>query len=101
MRFFTSGMWGIGNYFALNAQYCNLELFHKTQTGERQLLFVNVLIGEHIELNPDSSLRMPPLKDGEGSERYDSVKGVAPGSEIFMTYENGRAYPEYLVTYKC
>jgi hypothetical protein len=31
--------------------------------------------------------------------RYDSVCGVTGGSRVFIVYENGRAYPEYLVTY--
>jgi hypothetical protein len=27
------------------------------------------------------------------------VKGFTGNSEVYMTYINGRAYPEYLITY--
>ena len=32
--------------------------------------------------------------------RYDTVTGETGGSKVYVVYENGRAYPEYLVTYK-
>ena len=46
----------------------------------------------------DRSLKMFPDKPGGG--RYDTVTGVTNGSKVYIVYENGRALPEYLVTYK-
>ena len=34
------------------------------------------------------------------NERYDTVSGQTGGSKVYMIYENGRAYPEYLITYR-
>jgi hypothetical protein len=31
--------------------------------------------------------------------RYDTVTGETQGSKVYIVYENGRAYPEYLVRY--
>jgi hypothetical protein len=36
------------------------------------------------------------IKPADG---YDSVSGETGNSIVYMVYENGRAYPEYLVTY--
>jgi hypothetical protein len=45
----------------------------------------------------DDSLVKPPDKPSGG--RYDTVSGDTNGSKVYIVYENGRAYPEYLVTY--
>jgi len=52
-----------------------------------------VIIGRCKRIMPnDPKLIKPP--DG-----FDSVTGETYGSEVYITYENGRAYPEYLITY--
>ena len=79
-----------------------------------------------MQLPPTSSLRVPPIKPGFATERYDSVGGVTGGSQVYIcmlalmqlpwidlilmislpylylcvVYGDGRAYPKYLVTYK-
>ena len=53
-----------------------------------------------IHLAPDRSLRHPPPKsEGQAGRRYDTVSGHTIGCKVYVVYENGRAYPEYLVTY--
>lgn len=52
----------------------------------------------------DKTLIKPPPKDKAHEslgfvQDYDSVSGETSGSKVFMIYENGRAYPEYLITY--
>ena len=47
----------------------------------------------------DSSLKVCPDKPAGGG-RYDTVTGTTNGSKVYIVYENGRAYPEYLVTYR-
>jgi hypothetical protein len=65
-----------------------------------QMFMALVLVGETCE-NPHNpnQLRIPPLKNGSQSERYDSVTG-ASGSQIIV-YDNRRAYPGFLITYSC
>jgi hypothetical protein len=62
------------------------------------MFYTNVIIGDTKEMNPDSTLRMPPFIEGT-NKLHDSVKGFTGNSEVYMIYINGRAYPEYLITY--
>ena len=43
---------------------------------------------------------MPPPKENDPNDLYDSVSGVTGGSNVFIIYENQKAYPAYLVTFK-
>ena len=49
-------------------------------------------------MSRNSNLRIPPSIPGD-NRRYDTVTGDTRGSKVYIVYENGRAYPEYLVTY--
>jgi hypothetical protein len=50
---------------------------------------------------------MPPIIPETASKglidfaqvRYDSVSGTTGGSKVYIVYEKGRAYPNYLITY--
>ena len=101
------GLWGWGIYFAAKASYSNQYAYmgrqkppstlshQKKQT--KSLILANLVVGDAVFLKPDLTLRCcPQKKNGRG--RYDTVTGVS-GSKIYVVYENGRAYPEYLVTY--
>ena len=60
---------------------------------------VKLLVGAHKHIMPnDNTLKHPPLMPGGGA-RYDTVTGDTNGSKVYVVYENGRAYPEYLVTF--
>ena len=104
MRFCEQGMWGRGNYFAVNASYSNK--YAHIEGGVRQMLMAYVLTGRTYECNPDSSLTKPPFREGQGTQdngavqrRYDSVCGYTDGSMVYITYDNDKAYPAYLITY--
>jgi len=104
MRFSSGGMWGVAIYFAQNASYSN-SYRYTTPDNQYQMFFARVLVGDCIHIMPnDSSLKKPPSKQtvsGLGfTENYDSVSGETGGSKVYMIYENGRAYPEYLITYQ-
>jgi hypothetical protein len=97
-------MWGIANYFAKNASYSNGYCYQGS--GNKQMFLARVLVGENIHIYPnDATLRKPPLKPSSSNsslgfnEEYDSVSGETGNSVVYMIYENGRAYPEYLITY--
>jgi hypothetical protein len=72
MRFCTSGMWGIANYFAVNASY-SVGYAHTNKEGDKQMFYADVIIGDTKVTNPDANLRMPPFIEGQTSKRYDSV----------------------------
>ena len=46
----------------------------------------------------DNKLKIPPKIEGS-EERYDSVNGFSASSRIFIVYDNGKSYPEYLIKY--
>ena len=128
MRMSNDGLWGQANYFAVNSSYSDQYAFVSGSTKE--MFLVKVLTGDSYECNPDSSLRLPPKKPVsqaspkttvtssrgttvtgednawvEGSlrfevQRYDTVTGTTGGSRVYMTYDNEKSYPAYLIRYK-
>jgi hypothetical protein len=68
------------------------------------MFLTRVLIGMAYDCASDRSIRKPPQRvaaaNGVPSMDYDSVSGQTGGSKVFIIYENCRAYPEYLVTFK-
>ena len=103
MRFSQAGIWGNGNYFAVNASY-SVNYSHPVSGGLRQMFLVRVVIGEAHDCPPNGSLRLPPEKPKTSSlfsvERYDSVTGNTGGSRVYIIYDNLKAYPLYLITFK-
>mmetsp|Transcript_18057 Transcript_18057/g.25788 ORF Transcript_18057/g.25788 Transcript_18057/m.25788 type:complete len:298 (+) Transcript_18057:227-1120(+) len=98
MQYSRQGMWGRGIYFAECAEYSNRYAYINND-GSRTMILAELLSGEEIELDPDKNLIHCPPKPA-GNMRYDTVTGKSNGSKIYTVYENGRAYPRYLVTYK-
>ena len=116
MRYSDRGLWGQANYFAENAGYSH-HYAHTTAAG-RQMFLVKVLTGESASIPQDRNLRMPPDRKPSsvsfissflgasanevqfGTMKYDSVCGVTGGSTVYMTYDNLKAYPAYLITYR-
>ena len=101
MRFGRAGMWGNGNYFAVKASYSD-KYAYCLSDGTQQVFLAKVLTGRSIDLDPNSSLRMPPIiKSGvKGNMRYDTVTGHTHGSQVYIAYSNDKAYPFYLISYK-
>jgi O-acetyl-ADP-ribose deacetylase (regulator of RNase III) len=96
--------WGYGNYFAVNSSYSH-NYAHHLSDGSKQMFLAEVLVGDPYLAGSkqDSSFRVPPLKptqNGDTAIRYDSVEGFTAGSTVYILYENGRAYPAYLITYQ-
>ena len=102
MRFCDSGMWGKANYFAVNANYSH-NYAHTNAYGRREMFLVKVITGDSYCSPPNRVLRMPPLKDNTqmslSQVRYDTVNGITGGSQVFMSYDNQKAYPAYLIRY--
>ena len=52
-------------------------------------MLTKLLVGDAVELKPDSELRFPPTVAGENGRRYDTVTGTTNGSKVYVVYENG------------
>lgn len=102
-RFCSTGMWGRGNYFAVNSSYSN-SYAHRV-SGARKMFAAWVLTGNSIHLPSDGRLTKPPFMATPGNSttaiqhRYDSVSGTTGGTRVYITYDNDHAYPAYLITY--
>ncbi|CAF3966394.1 unnamed protein product [Rotaria sordida] len=99
MRFCTSGMWGIGTYFAKNASYSCSRYAYQLPNGKQQVFLAQVLTGDVYHCNSDKSLRLPPKSKTVSGLRYNSVSGDTQGSRVYIVYENRVAYPTYLITF--
>ena len=97
MRLSNEGMWGKGIYFAENASYSND--YRSKNKNYYQMIVAEVILGDYIELISDSKIKRPPPKYKDKGIKYDSIKGFTNGSNIFIIYENNRAYPFYLISY--
>ncbi|TNV86648.1 hypothetical protein FGO68_gene9886 [Halteria grandinella] len=95
----NDGMWGRANYFAVNSEYSNAYAFRVPGLQTRQMFMASVIVGKYAKLNPDRTLKEPPVNASTG-KRYDSVQGNTGGSDVYMVYSNKKAYPSYLITYK-
>ena len=88
-------------YFVLNASYSDKFAF-KPAAGQKSMMLCKLLAGDCIEMagntQESKNLKFPPSNQSTG-RRYDTVTGTTQRSKVFIVYENGRAYPEYLVTY--
>jgi WWE domain len=74
---------------------------------EREMFLTKLLVGNEININRDEShskeaecraLTVPPVNPVTGL-KYNTVTGSTGGSQVWIVYENGRAYPDYLVRY--
>ena len=104
MRFSRQGLWGRGNYFAVNASYSDTYAYSVHGTDKKKLLVAFVLTGLSYYSDQDSSLTMPPYRSEQDDpsgirRRYHSVNGVTGGSTVYITYDNNLAYPAYVITY--
>ena len=104
--FSQQGMWGKGNYFAVNASYANSYAHSVSGANMKKLLVAFVLTGLSYCCNPDSSLTRPPYRDRSEQDdptsirrRYHTVNGVIGGTTVYITYDNTLAYPAYVITY--
>jgi len=117
MQLSQQGQWGRGIYFSERSGYSDPYAFKPltehidTPQQDRELFLVKLLVGEAIFLDRRSSevmqaacnnLLAPPDNPDRPGLKFDTVKGVIEDeydTKVYVVYENGRAYPEYLVRY--
>ncbi len=112
MQCSRQGLWGRGLYFATKSSYSDSYSYtpdeEETQHGdEREMFLAKLLVGNAVEMNRDESpakaadcksLTRPPINPDTGL-KFNTVTGWTGGSHVWVVYENGRAYPDYLVRY--
>ena len=97
IRFSRDGMQGVGNYFALKAEYsAKTNFVHNETDGTKGLFMARVLVGNPGD-RVDANRKMPPWNRNKLSERYDSVYA---SSSMYVVYDNYKAYPLYYVKFK-
>lgn len=74
--------------------------------GEYEMFYVRLLVGKQYEMarnEKNEKLTCPPIDPSSGTKRlkFNTVKGYTGGSDVWVVYENGRAYPLYIVRYYC
>ena len=92
MRFSNKGMWGHGIYLAVDS-YVSDKFSNKDQSNsERRMFCAQVIIGKAKYLQPDKTLKLPPLKEDSDTLRYDIVKGKLWERDIYISYCNKKIY---------
>jgi hypothetical protein len=109
--------WGKGLYFAEKSSYSHSYTYRPDDTtdaergpgvgNEREMFLVKLLTGNVVLMDRDESeakrlecagLNVPPVDPATG-QKFNTVTGHTAGSQVWVVYENGRAYPDYLIRY--
>ena len=86
-------LYGKGNYFARDASYS------KNYTDCRQLFVVKVLVGK-VAKGGSTLAKPPPLDAAVPHGRlFDCCVDDVANPSIFVTFDNGQAYPAYIIEY--
>ena len=99
VEYSRGGLWGRGLYFAANAAYSHAYSYSVSEERHEYSMFLaKVFVGNSKKLTQDSTIQSPP-------PGYHTVNGVIPASKItpgtkaYILYEDGLAYPSYLINY--
>ena len=94
IEYAREGMWGRGIYFAQNAKYSHGYAHKDNDTGELSMFLSKVFVGNAKFEQRNKHLTGPP-------PGYHSITGIHPaGTKVYILYENGLAYPGYLIKYR-
>lgn len=89
---------GKGSYFACKANYSHRFSNQSTSRVHKQMFLARVVVGSYTR--GDSSLTRPPPKDPSNPlVLYDSCCDNTTNPALFVTFDNGQSYPEFLITY--
>ena len=85
-----------------NANYSNRYSYYNinTQLQAWQMIVVKVLTGNSCSYrNPNRSLIRPPPLFADSNLLYDTVCGYSSDTDIYVVYDQDRAYPAYIISY--
>ncbi|XP_072558555.1 protein mono-ADP-ribosyltransferase PARP14-like isoform X1 [Paramormyrops kingsleyae] len=90
---------GNGTYFAVDPKYSASHTYSKPDAqGHKNMYWARVLVGDFTR--GSAGLVAPPVKaSGNVSDLYDSVVDHVSSPQIFVTFHDVQAYPEYLITF--
>ena len=92
-------MYGKGVYFARDASYSTYPVYSPPDThGVQSIFLARVVVGEYCRGEKDAL--EPAERDPGTGALYDSTVDNVRDPSIFVTYNDGQAYPEYLVKFK-
>ena len=92
-------MYGQGVYFARDASYSTYPHYSARDANDVQSIFLaRVVVGEYCRGEKDAL--GPAERDPGTGALYDSTVDNVRDPSIFVTYNDGQAYPEYLVKFK-
>jgi poly [ADP-ribose] polymerase 10/14/15 len=94
----TNQGWGTGAYFSKDASYVCTQVFApKDGEGVRHVYLCSVVTGDYAQ--GVRKFREPPLKDGNGSDHYDTVVNDMNEPTVFVVFRDSLAYPEYHIEF--
>merc|ERR1711862_249003 len=95
LRVANDGMYGVGIYFAVNAQYSDSGYVLQNKDKSKEMFICRVLTGRHVA--GKHGIRRPPPVDTKNpnGELYDSVTGGKPVI-MHVVFDNSMALPEYV-----
>ena len=86
------GMRDQANYFAVNASYSD-SYAYTTTSGQKQVFLARVLAGNSRQMGDE-------MPDSPSQVFFDTDMGHSRGSQVYLTYDNQKVYPAYLITYE-
>jgi poly [ADP-ribose] polymerase 10/14/15 len=90
---------GKGVYFARDASYSAYPLYCRPDDNGVQSIFLcRVVIGQYCQGRKDALT--PDIRDDSRNLLFDSTVNHVVNPEIFVTYHDAQAYPEYLIKFK-
>ena len=80
---------------------------HTVNSGNKVILVASVILGKVKDYGTETKydLQMLPLlpncdQTNFRKAKYDSTSGITGDARVYMTYDNCKAYPRYIIHYK-
>ena len=97
MYFSVATVYGVGVYFAKDADYSAQDIYSPPDSSDNKYMFLaRVLTGEYAQ-GHSGDIQPPPRKSEK--DRYDSNVNSVTNPTIFVIFHDAQAYPEYLITF--
>ncbi|XP_077982804.1 protein mono-ADP-ribosyltransferase PARP14-like [Glandiceps talaboti] len=90
---------GLGVYFAVQSGYSLKPYYSPADgNGDRFIFRVRVLVGKFAK--GSAEMKEPPFLDAAKGDRYDTTTDDIKSPNMFVTFHDEQAYPEYLITFR-
>jgi poly [ADP-ribose] polymerase 10/14/15 len=90
-------VYGRGNYFALNSSYSVHGVYTpKDSSGVKRMFIARAMVGESCVGKND--MKVP--SERKPNTLFDSTTDSLKAPQLYVTYHDAQAYPDYLVEFK-